>query len=261
MPSNSFLNVVQSADVVQIVLNRPDKRNALTRSMLEDLLAVLQSLPASTRLLVLSAHGAVFCAGMDLQEMAATADLPNCLEVWKSDAKLYRDVVETLFFLPFPTLAVVQGPVLAGGVGLVLGCDLVLASEAASFALPEPRRGIVASIVLPLLRYRIGAGPAGYLLLSGASVAADESVRLRLVHRLVAAERLSDVRQELTLSVQSGAPFAMRETKRQLLSGIADQIRQEWNLAESLSGEARALPEAREGLRSFLEHRTPDWAV
>jgi methylglutaconyl-CoA hydratase len=259
MPTSSLVTVERSSDVVQIALNRPDKRNALTRLMLEDLLTVLRSLPAATRLVVLSAQGPVFCAGMDLQEMAATAELPDRLDVWTADAKLYRDVLETLFLLPCPSLCVVQGPVLAGGVGLVLACDLVLGSESTSFALPEPKRGIVASIVLPLLRYRIGSGRAGYLLLSGVVANAGDAVSWGLMHRLVTADRLAEVNAELISSVKSGAPLAMQETKRQLLSGVTDQIRQEWDIAERQSAEARSLPEAQEGMQAFLEHRAPAW--
>lgn len=259
MPASTLVTVEKSADLVRITLSRPDKRNALTRLMLEELLTVLRTLPTSTRVLVLSAEGAVFCAGMDLQEMSATADLPDRLDVWRADAKLYRDVVEALFLLPWPSLCVVQGPVLAGGVGLVLACDLVVGSESASFALPESKRGIVASIVLPLLRHRIGVGRAGYLLLSGVATKADVAVSWGLVHRLVPADRIAEVQAELISSIQSGAPLAMQETKRQLLSGVADQIRQEWDIAERQSAEARSLPEAQEGLRAFLEHRAPAW--
>ncbi|MDB5391265.1 MAG: Enoyl-CoA hydratase/isomerase [Planctomycetaceae bacterium] len=259
MEPNAALEIVRRGDVVQIVLNRSDKRNALTRSMLESLLNVLQNLPATTRLLVLAAQGSVFCAGMDLQEMAATAELPDAANIWKSDARLYREVVQTLFLLPFPSLCVVQGPVLAGGVGLVLACDLVLGSTAASFALPEPKRGITASIVLPLLKYRIGAGPAGFLLLSGQAVNSEDSTRLGLIHRLVLSEQLASSQAELESSVRSGAPRAVQETKRQLLAAIPDEIRREWDLAVTLSGEIRGLPEAREGLQAFLEHRVPNW--
>lgn len=253
------LDVRQHGDVIHVVLDRPGKRNALTRSLLGSLLTVLKTLPENTRLLVLSANGPVFCAGMDLQEMAATSGLPNAEEIWKSDAELYREVVETLFLLPFPSLCVVQGPALAGGVGLVLACDLVLGSDAVSFALPEPKRGITASIVLPLLKHRVGAGPSGFLLLSGTAFDAADAARVGLIHRLASAEQLAKSQVELITSILTGAPLAMRATKRQLLSRVADQIRQEWDVAVTHSAEARALPEAQEGLHAFLESRSPDW--
>jgi methylglutaconyl-CoA hydratase len=259
MDANSPVKFQQVGDVFHVVLNRPDKRNALTRSMLQTLLATLRALPASTRLLVLSAHGSVFCAGMDLQEMALTAEQPNSAEVWNADAQLYREVVETLFLLPFPSLCVVQGPVLAGGVGLVLACDLVLGSTAASFALPEPKRGITAAIVLPLLRHRIGAGPAGYVLLSGSAVNSEDCSRFGLIHRLVSADQLASAQAELVSSVQSGAPLALQSTKRQLLAEATEKIRTEWDVAVRLSGEARGMPEAREGLQAFQERRSPNW--
>lgn len=257
--TDSVLEVVHQNGVTRIVLNRPDKRNALTRAMLTQLLQVLKDLSPETRLVVLRANGPVFCAGMDLQEMQSTALLPNSQEVWRADSDLYRQVVETLFLVPCPTLCVVQGPVLAGGVGLVLACDMVVATDAASFALPEPRRGITASMVSPLLAHRVGAGPAGWLLLSGQTLSATDAGRLGMVHKFLDGGNLEAEVTGLTATILTGAPGALRSTKQQLLGLTAAQIRAEWDMAAELSATARAQPEAREGLQAFLEKRSPDW--
>ncbi len=254
-----MLNVLREGDVVRIVLNRPDKRNALTRSMLAELLQALQGLASETRLLILSANGPVFCAGMDLQEMQATAQLPNSTAVWQSDSDLYRQVVETLFLVPCPTLCVVQGPVLAGGVGLVLACDLVVGTDAASFALPEPKRGITASMVSPLLAHRVGPGPAGWLLLSGQTMPAPDAARCGLIHKILGSATLQDEVAAIIATILTGAPTALRVTKQQLLQNVATQMRAEWDLASQLSAASRAHPEAREGLQAFLDKRPPSW--
>jgi len=253
------VTVFDREGIVEIAVNRPAKRNALTRSLLADFLAALKSIPDETRLVILSSRGAVFCAGMDLREMEQAAAESNPAEIWKQDAQLYRDVVETLFCLACPTLCLVQGPVLAGGVGLVLACDLVVAAESARFELPEPKRGITASIVLPLLRYRVGNGPAGFFLLSGLHLSAQDAMRFGLVHRMVPDAQLDSVRDELSDSIRQCAPLALQSTKRQLNQQFVATLRQEWDVAMKISAEARGLPEAREGLQAFLEHRLPNW--
>lgn len=257
--STPLLEILRDGPVVRIVLNRPDKRNALTRAMLAELLPVLQCLAADTRLVVIAANGSAFCAGMDLQEMEATAKLPDCAEVWQRDADLYRQVVEALFLVPCPTLCVVQGPVFAGGVGLVLACDLVVATEAASFALPEPKRGITASMVSPLLVHRLGSGPAGWLLLSGQTVSARDAAQLGMIHRLLDSKTFADDIAALIATLLAGAPNALRVTKQQLQHNVGPRLRAEWDRAAQLSAASRGQPEAREGLQAFLEKRSPNW--
>lgn len=253
------LDVVQDGSVMHITLNRPDKRNALTRAMLDELLAVLRGLPAEVRLVVLAAKGAVFCAGMDLQEMQDTAALADAGAVWRGDADRFRQVLETLFFLPCPTLCVVQGPVLAGGLGLALACDLVLATESASFALPEPKRGIVAAMVLPLAVLRMGYGPASWLLLSGQTVHLEEARRFGIVHETTTSATIDHDLPAAIAAILTGAPGALAAAKRQLQQPIAQELRSGWDTAAVVSAAARSEPEAREGLQAFLERRTPHW--
>ncbi len=103
-----------------------------------------------------------------------------------------------------PTLAVVHGPAIAGGFGIVLACDLVLATPAAKFALPEVKRGISPAVVSPLLLYRIGHGPAMPLLLEGGTINGDEAYRLGLCHYLAPAEQLAERRRELVAALLGG---------------------------------------------------------
>lgn len=253
------LKLDQDGDVLRIVLNRPAKRNALTRGILRELLQAIQSVTSTTRLVTLSAEGSVFCAGMDLQEMQATASMPNAEEIWQQDSDLYRQVVEALFFTACPTLCVVQGPVLAGGAGLVLACDLVVATESATFALPEPKRGITASMVSPLLVHRIGAGPASWLLLSGQTLTATNAARFGLIHELLPGSTWQTDVANIVRSIQMCAPGALRVTKLQLVEGTATQLRADWDRAAKLSAQSRGTAEAREGLQAFLEKRIASW--
>lgn len=133
---------IEETGIALITLSRPAKRNALSRQFLQELndaIDTVQNEPR-VRLLILDAEGPVFCAGMDLGEMQERANQPEASAEWREDARLYRVLLEKLFHLPVPTLAVVQGAAIAGGFGLVLACDIVLAEEEAVFSLPEPKR-------------------------------------------------------------------------------------------------------------------------
>jgi enoyl-CoA hydratase/carnithine racemase len=145
-----------------IILNRPDKRNALTRQMIADLVQAFDDLHGERRVraVILTGSGPAFCAGMDLAEMQETSQQPDALNQWHEDAVIYRELIDKMLLFPKPIIAAVNGPAVAGGAGLVLASDIVIGSPEAKFAFPEPRRGIVAGMVSPLLVFRIGASQA-----------------------------------------------------------------------------------------------------
>lgn len=259
--SESFILLDVADGVARLTLNRPDKRNALTREMLTELVMRLDAIAArkDVRCTVVSGNGPWLCAGMDLTQMQEAAARIDASRIWQGDTELYLDVVKTLFDLPMPTLAVVRGGALAGGLGLVLACDIVLSTETAIFALPEPKRGITAAIVTPLLVHRAGPGAAGFLLLSGEALDARQAQRCGLCHVVEADDRCDAALERLLGSILSGAPGAVEISKRQLractAAGLSDQLSQ----AAIVSAQARESPEAREGLAAFLEKRSPAW--
>lgn len=262
--SETNLRLSTDGLVAVLTLARPNKRNALTQNFLRELLASVQQVAAddTVRVLVLEAEGSVFCAGMDLGEMEERAASPNASELWAEDTRIYRELTETLFRMPKPTVAVLRGPVLAGGVGIVLACDMVLGNqENAWFALPEPKRGITAAVVTPLLVYRIGIGAAGYLLLSGERLTAAEAFRVGLIHVTASAETIDARRDELVASILTGAPSALAMSKQTLQNITAATLSDQLDLAMQVSAEARETDAAREGLKAFLEKRDPSWVI
>ncbi len=247
----------------RVVLSRAQKRNALSRAMLNELLAAVRALAGNSaiRLVELAAVGPVFCAGMDLDEMQQTAASPTAAADWQSDARLYRQLLGEILSLAVPTLAIVQGPAVAGGLGIILACDLVLACDAATFALPEPKRGIAAAVIAPLLVYRVGLSRASYLLLSGRSWSAAEAREAGICHEVASTTELSRRQADLEKSILSGAPGALATTKEQIRAVAASELAGLLDAAAEASAAARATPEAREGLAAFLEKRKPDWTV
>jgi methylglutaconyl-CoA hydratase len=244
-----------------LILNRPDKRNALSRAMLADLDQGLHDLHGMKRVraVVITGAGSAFCSGMDLAEMRETSQQSNALEQWNEDAIAYRDLIEYMLQFPKPLIAAVNGPAVAGGAGLVLGCDIVLAADNASFGLPEPKRGLVAGLVSPLLTFRVGAGTAGYLLLTAQTIDAPTAYRLGLFHELVTPDLLWARATQVAAQVAESAPQALLLTKRMLNETIGEHLGTELTSGAAVSATARTTEAAAEGLAAFLEKRPPEW--
>jgi enoyl-CoA hydratase/carnithine racemase len=257
----SHLRLNVTDHTATIILNRAEKRNALNRALLAELLQMFEDLNQERRIraVVLTGAGPVFCAGMDLGEMQETSRAPNAAELWHADATAYRDLVEFMLRYPKPIIAAVNGPAIAGGAGLVLACDIVVAAETATFGLPEPLRGIVAGLVSPMLAFRIGGGQAARLLLTAQAIAAAEAHRIGLFHEVVDADKLWPRATELAAQCGKCSPSALLQAKRMLNETIGEAMLVQLNAGAAVSATARTTDDAREGLAAFLEKREPDW--
>jgi enoyl-CoA hydratase/carnithine racemase len=244
-----------------IILNRPEKRNALSRALLAELEQALGDLHLERRVraVVLTGSGPAFCAGMDLTEMLETSRQPDANAVWHSDAVIYHDLVLSMLRFPKPLIAAVNGPAVAGGAGLMLACDIVVAAETATFGLPEPLRGIIAGIVAPLLHFRIGGGQAARLLMTAATIDATEALRIGLFHELIDADRLWPRAGEVAAQCARCAPEALQLTKRVLNEMIGENLTTLLAAGAAASATARTTEAAAEGLAAFSEKREPKW--
>jgi enoyl-CoA hydratase/carnithine racemase len=262
MSSNS-VDVRVAGPVGTIVLNRPGRRNALTRSMLAQLQQALVDLHGEKRVraIVLTGAGTAFCAGMDVHEMHAAATLPEHekQQDWGDTAEAYRELVVQMIELPKPIIASVNGPAVAGGAGLVLASDIVVGCAAAQFGLPETRRGLVAGIVGPLLAFRVGGGTAARLLLTSSLYPADEAHRLGIYHELIDEPRLWARCAQLAAECAAGAPEAVQLSKRLLYETIGEQMSTQLSVGAAISATSRTTEAAQEGLTAFLEKRQPEW--
>ncbi len=246
-----------------IILNRPDQRNALTRAMIDELMQALDDFhqEKSVRAVILTGSGTAFCSGMDLSEMHETASLGQreSQDQWHEDAVKYRDLIEKMLIFPKPIIAAVNGPAVAGGAGLVLASDIVLAASEARFGFPEPRRGIVAGLVAPLLTFRAGGGTAARLLLTGQLIDSAECFRLGIYHEQVAADLIWARAHELAIECAKNAPQATQMTKRMLNEIIGEDLFTLLTAGAAVSAAARTTEAAREGLAAYLEKREPQW--
>jgi enoyl-CoA hydratase/carnithine racemase len=261
--SSNAVDLKVTGPVGTIVLNRPGRRNALTRSMLSQLQQALGDLHTEKRVraIVLTGAGTAFCAGMDIYEMHAAATLPDQAKQqdWGETAESYRDVVEQMIELPKPIIASVNGPAVGGGAGLVLASDIVVGCPSAQFGLPETRRGVVAGIVGPLLAFRVGAGTAARLLLTSSLYPADEAHRLGIYHEMIDDARLWARCVQLGEECAAGAPEAVQLSKRLLYETIGEHLSTQLNVGAAISATSRTTEAAQEGLSAFLEKRQPEW--
>jgi methylglutaconyl-CoA hydratase len=253
--------VKKNAPSGTIVLNRPDKRNALSRQMLNDITQAFDDLhqERSVRAVILTGAGSSFCAGMDLAEMQATSQRPDAFAQWHADAVQYRELIDKMLRFPKPIIAAVNGPAVAGGCGLVLASDIVIASTEAKFGLPEPKRGVVAGMVAPLLVFRLGASHAANLLLTGRLIESTEAHRIGLAHGVVTSELVWARAQEIAGEIATSAPESIQLTKRLLNDTIGEHLGTLLTVGAADSATARTTDAAREGLAAFLEKRPPKW--
>jgi enoyl-CoA hydratase/carnithine racemase len=259
--SDPLVRIHVSPPGASIILNRPDKRNALTRAMIAELSQALDDLHQERRVraVILTGAGPAFCAGMDLGEMLETSRQDDAQAQWHRDAVMYLDLLLMMLRFPKPLIAAVNGPAMAGGAGLVLACDLVVAAESAAFGLPEPLRGIVAGMVAPLLHFRVGGGQAARLLLSASTLPAAEALRIGLFHEIVHPDHLWPRASELAAQCARCAPEALQLSKRLLNETIGEQLTTLLTAGAAASATARTTQAAAEGLAAFLEKRDPIW--
>jgi len=244
-----------------IILNRPEKRNALSRALLAELAQAFDDLHQEKRVrgVILTGAGTVFCAGMDLAEMLETSRHQDAQGQWYHDAVAYRDLIETMLRFPKPIVAAVNGPAVAGGAGLVLASDIVIAAREAKFGLPEPLRGIVAGLVAPLLTFRVGAGAAGYLLLTSELISAEAALARGVFHEVVDSDKVWARAAQVVDQCARGAPEALQLTKKMLNETIGEHLGTLLSAGAAASATARTTEAAAEGLAAFAEKRPPKW--
>ncbi|HWE35637.1 MAG TPA: enoyl-CoA hydratase/isomerase family protein [Isosphaeraceae bacterium] len=246
--------------VAVLTLNRPDRRNALSRALiaaLGDALDAVEPEPA-VRAVVLHGAGPAFCAGMDLKEATGLDPSPEAERRAVADAQAIADLIQQVHRFPRPVVAAVNGPALGGGAGVALACDFVVADESAQIGYPEVRRGLVAAIVLHDLVRQTGDRRARELLLTGEPIDARTAERWGLVNRVAPAGRALDEAIAMARGLVGSAPLALSTIKR-LLDESTNRPA-DLRGAAAVSASVRVGDEAAEGMRAFLEKRPPRWA-
>jgi len=244
--------------IATITLNRPEKRNAISFELIDDLLRALGEVANSEAIvLILTGAGKAFCSGMDLDNLKALLGRTpqQNLEDSQTMVRLFR----TLYEFPKVTIAAVNGAALAGGTGLALLCDFTLAVPEAKFGYTEVRIGFVPAIVSTFLLRQVGEKVARDLLLTGRLFGAEEAARLGLVREVVSADQLLVRARELAALLLENSAASLRATKQLLTGHAAAELDAQIEAAVRENAAIRTSADFREGISSFLEKRKPVW--
>jgi methylglutaconyl-CoA hydratase len=246
--------------IVQLTLNRPAARNALSADLMAAIGEAIarHGARAATRVVVIRANGPAFCAGADLTAMAALGRGPR--EANLADAETLAAILLAVRRCPKPTVAAVQGPAFGGGVGLTAACDVAVGAEEALFRLPEVRLGIMPAIISPYVVEAIGPRQARRYFLSGETISAARARELGLLHEVVPGTMLGGEVLRIATELAAGGPLALASCK-ELLSDVVGRGPDE-ALGRTLAARLATLrsgDEAQDGLAAAQARRAPGW--
>jgi methylglutaconyl-CoA hydratase len=256
----SHLTLHVQAHRATVTLSRPELRNAFNDEVIAELTQVFTELGQrdDVRAIVLAAEGPAFCAGADLHWMRRMADYNR--EQNLADASQLAEMLRVIYTCPKPTVARVQGDVVAGGMGLVACCDLAVSVDTAHYCLSEVKLGLIPATIGPYVVRAMGARAAHRYFLTAERFGAAEAHRIGFVHEVVPAERLDTQVDEWVQALTRAGPAAVRACKR-LLQEVAEQTIDAALIDRTVQGIAdiRASAEGKEGVQSFLQKRPPNW--
>ena len=242
-----------------IILNRPKVHNAFNDIMLKELAQAFNELKDSEhRVVVLTGEGRSFCAGADINWMRQV--IQYGYEENLRESNELADLFHTIYTLPKPTIAVVNGAAIGGGTGLVAVCDLAIAQEGAIFSFSEVKIGLVPACISPYVVKKCGEGKTRELFITGERIDAQKAYEVGLVNRVVKQGQVKEVVAELTRKIISSGPNAIAVCKR-LLDNITDMTyEQARDYTAKTIAELRISKEGQEGMSAFMEKRKPEWS-
>jgi methylglutaconyl-CoA hydratase len=252
------LLVERDGPLAILTLNRPEKRNAISTAMIEELVAALEELERDPiRIVILTGAGKAFCSGMDLEALAAIAT--QSPEQNLEDSRRMAAMFRRIWSFRKPLIAAVNGPAIAGGCGIATLCDFTLAVPDAKFGYTEVRIGFIPAIVSVFLVRQIGEKRSRDLLLTGRILDAEEARQIGLVTEVVFADRLMQSARLLAAALLDSSPTSLTFTKRLLCKAAEAELDRDLARAIEENARIRATPDFREGLASFLEKRKARW--
>jgi enoyl-CoA hydratase/carnithine racemase len=250
------LDVHHDGPVTRFALARPERRNALSLALMEEMIAAFGALPDTTGVVVVEAGGPVFSAGHDLSEMV------------DRDAAFYdrlfqvcTDLMLAIHAVPQPVIAKVHGGATAAGCQLVAACDLAVASDEAWFATPGVKIGLFCSTPMVPLTRVIGRRRAMLMLLTGRTIDAETALDWGLVNAVVPTHELDRAVDELVAEILQFSPRVIGLGKQTFYSQIEVDEAEAYERARAVMAANAANADAQEGIHAFLDKRAPVWPV
>ncbi|HRI02960.1 MAG TPA: enoyl-CoA hydratase-related protein [Pyrinomonadaceae bacterium] len=249
----SEILIESNGSVQTITLNRPDKRNALNDELIAELKDALREADGdeSLRAIVIRGAGKDFCSGADLSALQkiATASYEENIE----DARSLAELFALIRSVRVPVIAAVHGRALAGGCGLALGCDLVVAGESARFGFPEVKIGFVPAMVAAILRRNLGEKKSFELLTQGFEFTSAEALQLGLINRVVPDEELTDAVMDFVSVYTKVSGSAVSMTKKLLYEIDGLEFSEAVEKGVVTNAKARMTEDCQKGIAKFLE--------
>jgi methylglutaconyl-CoA hydratase len=254
----STLTLEFSGEIAKITLNRPDKRNAINTQMIAELQTTLDTIEKShSRVVIVTGAGKAFCAGMDLDMLAAITKQSPAEN--QDDARRIAKMLRRIWSFPRPMIAAVNGPAYAGGCGIATLCDFTLAVREATFGYTEVKIGFLPAIVSVFLTRQIGDKRSRDLLLTGRVIEAAEAKEFGMVTEVVPDGHLEERTLELANDLIAASPSSLTRAKQLLTSAAAAGVDHDLERAILENARIRCTPDFKEGVASFLEKRKPVW--
>ncbi len=257
-PGTDYRNVTVALHEAsgRVTLNRPEKRNALSLELMEELIAALREVSArnSVRAIVIEGAGPAFSAGHDLSEMIDRdeAFFSHLFEVC-------TEMMETIHDLPQPVIAKVHGIATAAGCQLVAACDLAVAAEGARFGTPGVKIGLFCSTPMVPVSRAIGRKRAMQMLLTGETIDAATALDWGLINRVVPAAELDAAVAELVEAIARSSSYTVAIGKRAFYDQVDRAEHDAYEQTTTVMTENALAADAQEGMSAFLEKRAPTW--
>jgi methylglutaconyl-CoA hydratase len=255
-----ILVTTPTTGICLVTLNRPEKRNALNGALIQEWINVLTKIAAdkSIQLVMFNGNGEHFCAGADIAWMQKVAQLSYEENV--ADALQLALLLNLINTFPKPTIGLIHGSAMGGGLGVMACCDIVIAADNTVFCFSETKIGLTPSVISPYVIPVIGARSARYYYLTAEKFDVKKALELNLVQQSVSLEKLFDFGIQLAKTLLNNSPYALQEAKK-LIRCIEKNSEAE-NIMEITTEHLammRSSDDAREGLQAFLEKRMPLW--
>ena len=255
------LDLDRNRHLAFVTLNRPDVRNAFNADLIDELTDCFEQLhhDQDLRALVIGGAGKAFCAGADLNWMRDAIDQSE--DANREGARRMAAMFCAIDEAPFPVIGRVQKAAFGGGLGIVSVCDVVVAGADATFSFSETRLGLAPAVIAPFALRKIGVAQARRYFLSAEVFSATEAQRLGLVHEVCDEDDLDDVVASFTTRFLSNGPNAVREAKAHIRRMAEMRVEEAIEDSAGQIAQLRTSSEGQEGVRAFLEKRTPSWAI
>lgn len=252
-----WIRVTYKNNICEITLNRPNVRNAFDPEMIEEITQAFKNITTQIRIVIFRGAGDVFCAGADLEWMKSMVSYT--LEENKSDSLKLYEMFKSMQECHSPIITVVQGAAMGGALGLMAVSDIVISEDTTKFCFSEVKLGLAPAVISSFVLKKVSLGMVMPWMTTGKVFGPNEALRFGLVHQVVFKDGVEEALAAWITTLTEAAPQAVNETKALLnqINNLDEEKRKEKTI--SLIAERRVSAEGQEGLKAFLEKKSPSW--